>query len=235
MHLSNDDSTLRILLAALKLAEAGSELDLEKVAFESQVPMHSAKSVLSSILNLKQLEDSAAPDLRLRLAMEIARLGYPEKAAKALTWQEFEGFAEDCLLESRFQTEKNVRVQGEGRAWQIDVLGIRGKLILAIDCKHWNTPAYISRFRLAADHQRQATVHLLRTIHNKKISGPEEPSALPIILTLREPPTRFSWDTTFVSIEKLPRFLSDVTPYDEDLPFITSTSTVVQNPMNQSS
>jgi hypothetical protein len=166
--------------------------------------------------------------------MEIARVGHLGSAAKALTWQEFEKFAVDCLEEAGFEAKRNVRVKGEGRAWQIDVVGFRGELVLAIDCKHWNTPGYPARFKQAASHQRRATLHFLTTLEERTAEGRKGWQALAVILTLREPPSRFSESTVLVSVDMLPSFLSGVTPYDENLPLITSASSVVENPMSQS-
>ncbi len=61
-----------------------------------------------------------------------------------------------------------------------------------------------------------------------------EPHALPMILTLSEPPAQFVESAVLLSVEKLPNFLSGVTPYDENLPFIPSPASVVENPMSQS-
>jgi hypothetical protein len=62
-----------------------------------------------------------------------------------------------------------------------------------------------------------------------------EQQALPLILTISEPPAQFSEGAVLVSVEKLPSFLSGVAPYDENLPFLTLPLSVVENPMSQSS
>jgi Restriction endonuclease len=234
MQRSNDGSAFRTLSATLKLTAQRNEFDLEAIASEAGVSRRAAEAVLSNFLDLGQTRVYLTPTSRLHMAMEIARKGHIDRAAKALTWREFEQFAEDCLVESGFQTEKNVRVKGDGRAWQIDVLGLRGELILAVDCKHWNSTGYLSRFKLAADHQRRATIHLHRVKSENETPGNQELQALAVILALREPPSQFTRDTVLISVEKFPRFLSEVTPYDENLPFVTSNSTLEENPMNQS-
>src|SRR5439155_18100133 len=177
---------------------------------------------------------------------EIARAGRLKEAAQVLTWQEFENFAERCLEEAAFRTQKSVRIKGDGRVWQIDVVGFRGELVLAIDCKHWNTPSSLSRFKPVANHQRTATLHLLPRLREKMIRRDNEPHALPMIrrdnephalpmiLTLSEPPAQFVESAVLLSVEKLPNFLSGVTPYDENLPFITSSPLLLENPMSQS-
>ena len=231
---SQSGAGLRVLQATLSVTGVGATLDLDRIAFEAQTTERLVRTTLSDTLGVNGQEVRLSPERRLRLAMEIARAGQLSTAAKALTWQEFERFAEDCLKEAGFEAERNVRVKGEGRAWQIDVVGFRGELVLAIDCKHWNTPGSLSRFKLAAIHQRVATLHFLTTLKEK---APEEGKgwqALAVILTLREPPSQFSENAVLVSVEMLPSFLSGVTPYDENLPFMASALGLVENPMSQS-
>jgi hypothetical protein len=222
------EGRIRVLIETLRLSKITEPVELENIASNAKTTESFARKVLTNILG--ETNDtwiSVSPKLRVNLALEIARAGRLMEAAQVLTWQEFEKFGADCLEEAGFRAERNVRVKGEGRAWQIDLVGVRGELVIAIDCKHWNTPSYISRFKPAAEHQRHATLHLLATVKERR-------QALAVILTLREPPAQLSDDTILVSVEKLPSFLGNVTPYDRNLPFITSTSSIVENPMSQS-
>ncbi len=223
------EGRVRVLVETLRLSKITEPIELENIASNAKTTESFARKVLTNALG--ETDDtwiSVNPKLRINLALEVARAGRLREAAQVLTWQEFEKFGEECLEEAGFRTERNVRVKGEGRAWQIDLVGSRGELVISIDCKHWNTPSYISRFELAAEHQRHATLHLLATVKEGR-------QGLAVILTLREPPAQLSEDTVLVSVEKFPSFLGGVTPYDENLPFITSTSSIVENPMSQSS
>jgi Holliday junction resolvase len=224
--------TLRVLKETLRLSKIGSRVELSDIASSARVSESFARASLTTVID-KAGDGSVSLSLRLRimLALDIARAGRLEDAAGVLTWQEFEQLTEECLKEAGFQAERNVRVKGEGRAWQIDVVGYRGELALAIDCKHWNTPGYLSRFKQAADHQRHAACHLLATLKAKRDETRGGWQALAVILTLREPPARLAENTALVSIEMLPGFLSAVTPYDDSLPFISSP---VENPMSRS-
>jgi hypothetical protein len=229
------EGTVRVLIETLRLSQDRNRVQIADIASSARSTESFARKVLRNALS--ELDDSwisLSPGFRIRLALDIARAGRLGDSARALTWQEFEKFAEECLEEAGFQTEKNVRVQGDGRAWQIDVVGIRGDLVVAMDCKHWNTPGYLSRFRLAAEHQRTATLHFLARPVENMIQGDKERQALPVILTLSEPRGQLSEGVVLVSVEKLPSFLSGVTPYDENLPFISSSLSLVENPMSQS-
>ncbi|TMI43403.1 restriction endonuclease [Candidatus Bathyarchaeota archaeon] len=229
------EGTVRVLIETLRLSKDKKRVQVEDIASSAKTSESFARKALT---NARIEHDgnwvSLSPGFRVKLALGIARAGRLRESALALTWQEFERFAGECLEEAGFQTEKNVRVQGGGRAWQIDVVGIRGDVMITMDCKHWNTPGYLSKFRLAAKHQRNATLHLLAKPVEKMLQGDRERQALPVILTLSEPRDQLSEGVVLVSVEKLPSFLSGVTPYDENLPLISSSLAVVENPMSQS-
>jgi restriction endonuclease len=236
MYSENREEKVRVLIETLRLGMRRNRVEPWEIASTAKSTESFARSVLGNVLELND-----APwillnsKVRIQLALSIARAGRLRDAAQALTWQEFERFAEECLEEAGFRTERNVRVTGDGRAWQIDVVGVRDELSLVIDCKHWNTPGYMSRFRLAASHQRNASKHLLRATREKMGQSSKEQQALPVILTLSEPPAQFAQGVALVSVEKLPSFLGGVSPYDENLPLITSPRVVVENPMSQPS
>jgi len=229
------EATVKVLIETLRLSKDTDRVQIADIASGARTTESFARKALT---NARIEPDtnwiSLSAGFRIGLALDIARAGRLRDSARALTWQEFEKFVEECLGEAGFQTEKNVRVKGGGRAWQIDVVGFRGDLVLTVDCKHWNTPGYFSRFKLAAEHQRTATLHLLARPVEKMIQGGKERQALPLILTLSEPPVQSSEGVVLVSVEKLPSFLSGVTPYDENLPFISSSLSLVENPMSQS-
>ncbi|TMI12071.1 restriction endonuclease [Candidatus Bathyarchaeota archaeon] len=229
------EGTVRVLVETLRLSKDRNIVQIADIASSARTTESLARKILT---NARVEHDSnsisLSPGFRVRLALDIARAGRLRESARALTWQEFEKFAEECLREAGFQTEKNVRVKGDGRAWQIDVVGTRGNLVVTMDCKHWNTPGYLSKFRLAAEHQRNATLHLLARPVERMVQGDKERQALPVILTLSEPRGQLSEGVVLVSVEKLPSFLIGVTPYDENLPFISSSLSFVENPMSQS-
>ncbi len=230
------EGTVRVLVETLRLTQESESVQVADIASGARASESFARKVLGrTLVENGDGRISLSSGLRIEFALEIARAGRLGDSARALTWQEFEKFADECLVEAGFQTQKSVRVRGGGRAWQIDVVGQRGQLILAVDCKHWNTPGYLSKLKLAAEHQRSATLHLLAVQVEKRMDGDREPHALPVILTLSEPRAQLSEGVVLVSVEKLPSFLSGVTPYDENLPFITSASSFVENPMSQSS
>src|SRR2546427_8597758 len=229
------ERAVRVLIETLRQSRDRSRVQIADIASSARATESFSRKVLTEALITHDNDwVSLSPGSRIGVALDIARAGRLRDSARALTWQEFEKFAEECLDEAGFRTEKNVRVKGGGRAWQIDVVGFRGDLVVSMDCKHWNTPGHLSRFKLAAEHQRNATLHLLARPVENMTQGDREQQALPVILTLSEPRGQLSEGVVLVSIEKLPSFLSGVTPHDENLPFMASPLGLVANPMSQS-
>src|SRR5438309_11068340 len=97
---------------------------------------------------------------RFKLAFEAVRNGGLQQVARALSWQEFEAFAEECLQTVGFDTQKGIMVKDDSRRWQIDVIAKKGRMILAVDCKHWESRGYASKRRSAAEH-RSLVLHAL--------------------------------------------------------------------------
>jgi hypothetical protein len=227
------EETSRVLIEALRQSRSSNVLDLERIALAAKASEPVARAIVAQFLTI--IDDghfSVESRSRVQLALEVARVGPLKDAAKALSWQEFESFGAECLAEAGFRVEKNVRVKGEGRAWQIDLIGYRGDLVLTIDCKHWNTSGYESRLAPPAEHQRKATSHLLRALTEKTDNQGKSVQGLAVILTLLEPPLQFLEKAAIVSVEQLPGFLTAVTPYDVSLPLISTSDLLVENPMS---
>ena len=211
------------MIEALRQGRSSTTLELENIAVEARTSESFARAALARFAALAENGSfSVDSKARVELALEIARAGQLKEAAQSLRWQEFETFGGECLLEAGFRVEKNIRVRGDGRAWQIDLVGFRGDLILAIDCKHWNTSGYESRLQPPANHQSVATTHFMRTLRTKPTDqGGNLLQGLAVILTLLEPPVRFLEKCALVSVERLPGFLNAVTPYDRSLPLLS--------------
>ena len=157
---------------------------------------------------------------RFKLAFEAVRHGALQQAARALSWQEFEAFIEECLQTVGFDTQKGTIIKDESRRWQIDVIAKKSRMILAIDCKHWESPGYDSKLTKAADHQKLALHALIQQMTGRGDVEREGVFALPIILTLFEPRSRLVDGAVVVSVEQFADFLEGVSPFSSELPFI---------------
>jgi hypothetical protein len=218
--------TVRVIVQALKLSRNRATVSLSEIAEGAGTTTIFAERILENSINISDARLTVlGPSTRFKLAIQAVRLGALLPVVRALTWQEFEAFSEECLATTGFHTRKGVVVKDNSRRWQIDVIAKKGSMILAVDCKHWGSPGYNSKLIKAAEHQRLAVQALIQQMIVKgEIEGPEI-LALPIILTLFEPRSRVANGAVVVSVEQLADFLAGVSPYSSDLPFISPQST----------
>jgi hypothetical protein len=74
-----------------------------------------------------------------------------------LTWQEFEKLVTNALAQCEFKVVKNFHftMGARKKRWEIDVIGIRGPLLVAFDAKHWTrTTQAPSSLEKAATNQK---------------------------------------------------------------------------------
>ena len=161
---------------------------------------------------------------RFKLAFEAVRHGGLQQVARALTWQDFEAFTEECLQTVGFDTQKGLIVKDDSRRWQIDLIAKKSPMILAIDCKHWESPGYESKLSKAAEHQKLALHAFIERMAERGEVGNEGLLALPMILTLFEPRARMTGGVVAVSIEQFADFLEQLSPFSSELPFMPAQS-----------
>jgi len=210
-----------VIVETLKHTKDDELLDISQIADRAKTTTEQVALILGRMLQLEvpsgaQLTNSA----RFKLAVEAVRHGALQQVARALSWQEFEAFTEECLQTVGFDTRKGIIVKDDSRRWQIDVIAKKSRMILAIDCKHWESPGYDSKLTKAADHQRLALHALIQQMTARGEVGREGVLALPIILTLFEPRSRLVDGAVVVSVEQFADFLEGVSPFSSELPFI---------------
>jgi hypothetical protein len=221
--------TARILVQTLKLTRKSPTVSLAEIADAVRTTLENVEETLERKLGLQHVSTlQLTRSERFKLAVEASKLGALQDAAKGLTWQEFEAFGEECLNRSGFLTEKGVILKDVKRKWQIDIIARKTQMVLAFDCKHWDSPNYTSKFTKASEHQRRALAVLMRV----RGSGSGIPIwGLPVILTLYEPRSSIHDDVVLVSVGQLSDFLSHLTPYDPELPFVSTE--LAESPISQ--
>ena len=211
----------------MKHTKGDELLSTSEIADRAKTTIEQVALVLGPLL---QLEDPTGARLtnsaRFKLAIEAVKHGGLQQVARALTWQEFEAFTEECLQTVGFDTQKGLVVKHHHRRWQIDVVAKKSPMILAIDCKHWESPGYKSRLSHAAEHQKLALEALIHQMVARGEVEREGLLALPMILTLFEPRARMVGGVVVVSIEQFADFLEGVSPFSSDLPFMPAQSVV---------
>lgn len=215
----------RVIVETLKSTAGNELLSVGQIADRAKTTTEQVALVLSPLL---QLDDPSGARLtsaaRFRLAYEATRHGALQQVTRALTWQEFETLTEDCLQTVGFDTTKGIIVKDDSRRWQLDVIGRKGSMVLAVDCKHWESPGYESKLRKAAEHQKMAVKALLHQMTKRGEMEGEGVHALPIILTIYEPRLPTIDDVVVVSVDQFADFLSGVSLFSSDLPFISASS-----------
>ena len=227
------DSPLRakIIVQILKHTKSDQTVNLAEIAEAAGSTFRDVAKTLGLSLGIDDYSTlELQPFHRFKLASDAARLGALQSVARALTWQEFETFSEECLSRMGFQTQKGVILKDDARRWQIDIVARRAQIVLAVDCKHWDSPNYPSKFNRAAEHQKQALSLILRSQRSSQASYSAE-WGLPVILTLFDPRSPILDDVVLVSVGQLSDFLNHLTPYDQRLPFVTSDLT--ESPISQ--
>ena len=214
-----------MIVETLRHTKDDELLNISQIADRAKTTTEQVALILGRMLQLEvpsgaQLTNSA----RFKLAVEAVRHGALQQVARALSWQEFEAFTEECLQTTGFDTRKGIIVKDDSRRWQIDVIAKKSRMILAIDCKHWESPGYDSKLTKAADHQRLALHALIKQMTARGEVGREGVFALPIILTLFEPRSRLVDGAVVVSVEQFADFLEGVSPFTSELPFIHAQS-----------
>ena len=215
----------RVIVETLKQSAGNTSIGLSQIAERAKTTEEQVVSILSATLKLDDLSNAQLNiSSRFNLAFEAVRHGALQQVATALTWQEFEAFTEECLGTVGFETQKGTIVKDSSRKWQIDVIAKKGQMVLAIDCKHWETPGYDSKLNKAVRHQRLAVNALLQQMMQEDEASAEDLLGLPVILTLYEPRKKITGGAVAVSIEQFANFLDGVSPYSPELPFITAQS-----------
>lgn len=126
-----------------------------------------------------------------------------DEVSERIGWRDFEGLVAEVLDSRGFETERNLRVKGDGgQRAEIDVAGTRDGIALLVDCKHWRRS---SASALDAAARRQAGRARLYVA-----AGAGAPAALPAIVTLHEDGIEFAGRVPIVPVLKLGSFADEL-------------------------
>jgi hypothetical protein len=141
-----------------------------------------------------------------------------EKIVEELDWKEFEGLVMKILEEHNFLPHHNFRFK-TNRFYEIDVLGVKENLVLAIDCKKWGRGRY-KKFGLKdavtkqKERIRQLKKMLKKNILTQEILNlPEKIKTIPLIVSWFEEDLVEHENVLIVPIWKLNKFLLNFSEY----------------------
>jgi hypothetical protein len=141
-----------------------------------------------------------------------------EKIIKDIDWKEFEKLVVSILKNHDFKSFHSFRFKTESR-FEIDILSIKEKIILAIDCKQWNKGRYKkSGLKNAAKSQRERVKQLKKflkgnIITKEKLKLKKNMKFLPLIVTWYEEDLVKYDDILIVPIWKFNQFLLSLSEY----------------------
>lgn len=130
------------------------------------------------------------------------------EVCKLLDWKDFEIFSSEVLKYHDYLVHVNYRIKNPTR--QIDIIGIRSKVGLIVDCKHWKDSSY-SRLLQVVKKQKERAVLLHDRKHVLGIS-----KFYPIIVTFLQNEFQYINGVPIVSIRNLNSFLLDFDNYTQN-------------------
>jgi hypothetical protein len=160
---------------------------------------------------------------RIDLAKKAIQLGANiAEIVELLTWKDFEGFVASVLIENSYDCVESYRRRGNSliQGMEIDVIGVRGGTIIAIDAKMWgirNNKA--SALKRAAEKQKDRTKKLSEDLDSlsRKIGKmtSREYNIFPAIVTWLVEEVELHEGVPVVPIFKLNSFILDFDQYED--------------------
>ena len=159
---------------------------------------------------------SMSPYQKMQLAIYAMRHGLCiEDISEALDWREFEDIALTVLVHHGYSNVKHYRFKSQGRCHEIDVLGFKEPLVLAIECKHWKRSWQNTVTKHIVDKQRERGVALSHSwqglskqCYPPMIRSHKHLTILPIILTLHNTPLKCYKNVPIIPIFYFQNFLT---------------------------
>jgi hypothetical protein len=160
---------------------------------------------------------------RIDLAMTaVTRGAKVSEIVELLTWKDFEGFVAGILGENSYRYVESFRRRGnsEIHGMEIDVVGVRGRTIIAVDAKMWGVRGgKTSALRSAAEKQKKRTEELSSELDRllKKLPTLTEGSytIFPVIVTWLVEEVEFHEGVPVVPVFKLNTFIHELEHYED--------------------
>jgi len=186
----------------------------------------------SSSLNIEILEQLGLPDStpfsidrKRRIALALSAVTHGVSFAEIvdlLTWKDFEGFVAEILSENSFRCVESFRRRGNSmiRGMEIDVVGVKGHTIIAIDAKMWGVRnGKGSALKTAAQKQKKRTQDLTWDLDrlSKKLSSLNRGiyTIFPVIVTWLVEEVELHEGVPVVPVFKLNSFILDMDQYED--------------------
>lgn len=183
------------------------------------------KEVLEQLGMVQADENSIFIDRtqRITLAKKAVQQGANiAEIVELLTWKDFEGFVASILTANSYQCVESFRRRGNSlmHGMEIDVIGVRGNTIIAIDAKMWAIRSgKASDLKKAAEKQKKRTQELSEELDrlSKKMSklAKREYRLFPVLVTWLVEEVELHEGVPVVPIFKLNSFVLDLDQYED--------------------
>ncbi|MFW9794001.1 MAG: hypothetical protein ACFFEE_06860 [Candidatus Thorarchaeota archaeon] len=160
---------------------------------------------------------------RIDIAMEAINNGANvSEIVDLMTWKDFEGFVAGILSENNYRCVESFRRRGNSliQGMEIDVVGVRGQIIIAVDAKMWGIRSgKISALKTAAEKQKERTLELTTEFErlSKKLITLREGlyTIYPLIVTWLVEEVELHEGVPIVPVFKLNSFILDFHQYED--------------------
>jgi Holliday junction resolvase-like predicted endonuclease len=141
-----------------------------------------------------------------------------EDVVEELDWKDFEQLVSEILIENNFFVKQNFRFKTKKR-YEIDLVSVKNKIGLCVDCKEWSGGRYKkSAIRRAAKNQEKRMKELVKFLRKNPIAKhmlkiDKRIKFYPLIITWQQEDLIQEKDTFIVPIYKLNSFLLEIENY----------------------
>ncbi|MBY8996114.1 MAG: hypothetical protein KGD60_00185 [Candidatus Thorarchaeota archaeon] len=159
--------------------------------------------------------------------IDLAMRGVKEGASIAdmvdlLTWKDFEGFVATILSANGYRCVESYRRRGNSliHGMEIDVIGVKGNIIIAIDAKMWSIRSgKSSALKTAAEKQKkrtqELTKELVRLSEKMRTLVEKEYRLFPVLVTWLVEEVELHEGVPVVPVFKLNSFILDLDQYED--------------------
>jgi hypothetical protein len=200
----------------LKATKGKDEFSFEEISEYTRIPLEDIPILLESLYRVAGVDNPY--DLRSSRFKVFTFLTESssnlEDAASLLRWREFESFTSMILSHLGFDTVLGYRFSFSNRRWEIDVLGFREPIVVAVDCKHMRRgySGMLSRSIRMHKARVEAFAHILRCSFHRIVDRWRIIRVIPVIVTLKRSAHTIVDGVPVVHISALRDFIDSALP-----------------------
>ena len=141
-----------------------------------------------------------------------------EKIIREIDWKDFEELVSKILKKHDFEIHHNFRFK-TNRRYEIDIVAVKKKILLAIDCKKWEKGRYkATGLKYAVQDQKERVKQLKKflkknPIAKSKLNISKKVKFIPLIITWFEEDLLEHENVFIVPVWKFNSFLLDLSEY----------------------